>query len=113
MAKARDHKRTIQRRNELARERGYKSYAEQRKIQEAATGAFVWENADLGTPSMKNAEDRENLLLFKRAFFDEPENYATDGPKAKWFVEVAGIMTEEEWREHYPNGIREYLRTAA
>ena len=113
MARARNHRTTYQRRNELARERGYKSYSEQRKIQEKAKGAFVWENADLGDPSMKSSEDRANLLLFKKAFFDEPENYATDGPKAKWFVEVAGIMTEEEWLEHYPNGIRDYLRIAA
>lgn len=113
MARARNHRTTYQRRNELARERGYKSYSEQRKIQEKTRGSFVWENADLGEPSMGNAEDRATLLLFKQAFFDEPDNYATDSPKAKWFVEIAGIITQEEWLEHYPNGIREYIQRAA
>jgi hypothetical protein len=117
MAKKRDHKRTYQERNRLARERGFKNYGEQRRASEYAKDGEMYEDATGGWIPRLETESRadydtqlEMARLYYQAFKVDPNNYSKDGPKAKWFVGVQQIMTYEEWAQHYPRGVREYTR---
>jgi hypothetical protein len=105
LARARDHRSTYVRRNELARERGFRNYADQRKQFRQASTSNAWRGEK---PKANRPLDIDKVKTFHNAF-EVPENaddYSVDGPKAKWFIEVVGTMTREEWIEHYPTGLR-------
>lgn len=114
---ARDHRQTLADRNRLARERGFKNYYEQRRATEFANKQELFTDATEGGVYRIEGESRaeynervRNARTFYDAFKRNPDDYSVDGPKAKWFVEVVGLMTIEEWRKHYPNGVREYTK---
>lgn len=46
--------------------------------------------------------------LYWNAYHVTPDDYSTSGTKAKWYVEIEGLMSYDEWAERYPRGIREY-----
>lgn len=100
------------RRTQLARERGYKSLSEQRKAQAMAKKSDVWNRATLPTPSFRSKASADLNRLYFEAFVLNPDDYSRRGPKARWFTEVAKIMTKDEWAARYPNGIREYSKAA-
>lgn len=117
MAK-RDHKATLRRRNELARERGFKSYSDQRKQMTA------WRNSDIvkrnrniskSNVTVKNAQQTELAKLAWEAFKpgSDPDDYSVDGPKAKLFIALGYVESKEDWEGRYPNGVREYSLAAA
>lgn len=104
------------RRTELARERGFRSYREQREVIRYARESLVeggyqgrqrWPT-DWSLPRANDRESLERAKLFHRAFKEEPNNYSRNGAKARWFVEVEGIMTYDEWQQRYPRGRREF-----
>ncbi len=100
------------RRTELARERGFRSYSEQRKEFEYARRSESWQYGQTsyveqyGMPSARNPADVRRVRLFYQAFKVNPDDYSAKGAKARWFVEVEGIMEYDEWRERYPTGVR-------
>lgn len=105
MAKARDHRATYARRNALARERGFNNYAQQRKELAEASRSNAWRGPK---PRANRPSDIERTKIFHQAF-ENPANaddYSVNGAKAKWFINVVGVMTREEWLEHYPTGLR-------
>jgi hypothetical protein len=106
----RNHRAVHARRNELARERGFKSYAEQRKVMEYASDS---EEIELINPEPLRVDRSEDLAMARThydAFKRNPSDYGPDSAKAKWFVEYVGLMSYKEWAEHYPNGVREYRK---
>jgi hypothetical protein len=107
---SRNHRATHARRNELARERGFKSYAEQRKVMEYARDSELVEDINPEPLRSDNAEDRKLARTYYDAFVTNPNDYGADSAKAKWFVEYEGLLTYKEWTEHYPNGVREYRK---
>lgn len=103
MARARDHRATYARRNELARERGFRNYADQRKEVRIAGKSTAWRGAK---PNVRDAGDIEKVHQWWATFADSEDNYMVGGPKYEWFVNTVESMTHEEWLEHYPNGTR-------
>ncbi len=104
-----------QRRSELARERGFSSLGEQRRAFAFAKKSQGFQGTQYGqasytqyygTPRANRAGDAERVRLFYAAFHDNPDDYSVRGPKARWFVEVEGIMTYDQWQEGYPRGVR-------
>lgn len=116
MPRNRDHKATYARRNELAKERGYSSYAAQRREFERAGRSRVFRAAipeaqkKDGRVSLRtsSAKDRALVRQWQETFYGpDRDDYSPDGPKAKWFVGVLDDYTYDEWRDLYPNGVRE------
>ncbi len=103
---------TYQRRQELARERGFTSYSQQRREFEYARRSEGWQYGQTsytqhyGTPRTSNPADIARVRLFYQAFKVHPNDYSVNGPKARWFVQVERIMEYDEWRERYPTGVR-------
>lgn len=103
---------TFQRRNELAKERGFRSYYDQRKQFEYARRSESWQYGQTsyvqhyGMPRTTNPADIARVRLFYNAFALHPNDYSVRGAKARWFVEIEGIMDYDEWRERYPTGVR-------
>lgn len=101
------------RRNELARQRGFKSYPEQRKALRLTKTSAVWNRSTLPKATVATANTAKLTALYYEAFFTNPDDYSVTGPKARWFTEVAQIMSKDEWASRYPLGIREYHPVAA
>lgn len=103
---------TYQRRVALARERGFTSYADQRKQFAYAVQSESWEYGQAsyveqyGIPRASNPDDVPLVRLFYQAFKLAPNDYSVRGAKAQWFVDVEGIMSYDQWVEHYPTGKR-------
>lgn len=104
---------SYQRRNELARERGFKNYAEQRKWFEQAQRSKAMRGAVPGVESrggktpLRANRDAEVVRQWHEAFYGpDRDDYSVTGPKARWFIDVLGDYTEDEWRELYPLGVR-------
>lgn len=101
-----------QRRNVLARERGFASYSQQRKEFEYARRSESWQYGQTsyvqlyGIPNARNPADVARVRLFYQAFAVNPNDYSARGAKARWFVEIEQIMDYDEWRERYPTGVR-------
>lgn len=113
MAKGpRDHRTTYERRQELARERGFTGYSQQRREFEYARRSESWQYGQTsyvqhyGMPRASNPADVARVRLFYQAFAMNPNDYSIGGAKARWFVEIEGIMDYDEWRERYPTGVR-------
>lgn len=112
------------RRNALARERGFASYGEYRRATEFANRSADFQNlvGEAGGRSGKNlAQARLYYQAFKQS---DPKDYAIRtrrgrpvvttgkdgkirGAKAKWLIDVAGYVGDaEEWKRRYPQGVR-------
>ena len=97
------------RRNELARERGFKSYSDQRKQFEKAQKARTFRAAE-GDRKLRadRPGDAAKVREWEETFYGpDKDDYSVTGPKAKWFVDVLGQYTYDEWRDLYPGGVRE------
>ncbi len=103
----------LARRNELARERGFKSYADQRKqfsYAMHATGEGKGQASYrkvYGKPNARNPSDVQRVKRFYRAFKQSPDNYGPNSPKRQWFTQDQAIMERDDWEERYPRGVRE------
>lgn len=113
MARSRAQNHAVyERRNELARERGFLSYSQQRREFEYARRSESWQYGQTsyveqyGLPRASNPADIARVRLFYQAFKIAPDDYSVNGAKARWFVTVEGIMEYDEWRERYPTGVR-------
>lgn len=102
------------RRNQLAKERGFKSYRDQRKTFEKAgksrTFRAALPPAQLPAGQVKLRTDKDSKLVkeWREAFYGpDRDDYSVNGPKARWFIDVLDEYTEEEWGDLYPNGVRE------
>lgn len=114
--KPRNHQTTYQRRNDLAKERGFKSYADQRKQFERARKARTFRAA---LPANELRDGRADIRTNRRSdvrlvrqweetfYGPDRDDYSVNGPKAKWFVNTLDDYTPDEWRDLYPNGVRE------
>ncbi|MGH7239175.1 MAG: hypothetical protein ACREHG_03805 [Candidatus Saccharimonadales bacterium] len=84
-------------RNARAQLEGYSSYGRKRVVQAYAPKAIpMLEKYGVEiTP--------ENLELTYEAFGmkSNANDYGIDGPKAIWFVELASMMSEDEWEAKY------------
>ena len=82
--------------------------------EESGTNDLFREHYEEPVIGSSDAEDLHMARTFYRAFYGkEKNNYSTSGPKAAWFVGVAGLMTFDEWAARYPLGVREYAPVAA
>lgn len=105
---------TFGKRDALAKKQGFKSYGEKRKILKYAKDSDDFAdvtNRDTDEIRGDDPEVRQQAKLFWDAFKENPDDYSPTGPKARWFVEVEGLMSYDEWKEHYPRGVREYRST--
>jgi hypothetical protein len=105
-------------RNELARERGFRNYYEQRRATQLANADELFTDS-VGAVSRQEAESRSEyneMVKNARAFYNafgvkaNEKDYSADSAKKVWFVDTVGSMTLAEWLKHYPNGVREYQR---
>lgn len=97
------------RRDQLARERGFKSYSDQRKQFQRARKARTFKAA-IGDKKIRtnNAGDVANVRQWEETFYGpDRDDYSVFGPKARWFVDVLDQYTYDEWRDLYPGGVRE------
>lgn len=113
LARSREQNQAVyQRRQELARERGFASYSQQRKEFAYARQSESWQYGQTsyvqhyGIPRTSNPADVARVRLFYQAFAVNPNDYSIGGAKARWFVEIERIMEYDEWRERYPTGVR-------
>lgn len=115
---------TYERRNELAREKGFASYSEYRRATETANRSVEFQRL-IGTEVGGRDADPEDLEM-ARAFFlafkkggENDYSIRTDkngepiigpngeGAKAWWLIKVAGYVDDAaEWKQRYPNGVR-------
>jgi hypothetical protein len=111
---SRNHSATYQRRNALARERGFSSYSEQRKAERLAKESDLYqrwlEEQGKERVSLRDPDQVAALRTYYQAFHQQPDNYQVTGPKAHWFTDYEEMMTADEWEERYPMGVRTYLR---
>lgn len=101
------------RRNELARERGFRSAGEQRKWFEQAQRSTAMRGAVPGVESrggklpLRADRDAAVVRQFHDAFYGpDKDDYSVRGKKARWFIDVLHEYTEEEWERLYPEGVR-------
>lgn len=101
------------RRNELAKQRGFSSSTEQRReMEKAATSkAMVGAVPDIrstgGKLPLRADRDHAVVRQWHEAFYGPQKNdYTVNSPKARWFIDVLGEYTEEEWADLYPDGVR-------
>lgn len=111
------------RRNEIAQSKGFASYGEYRRTTEFANRSqdFQREIGRVGGPKAANLADAK---LFYQAFKQgDPNDYRIRrtqgrltvkmqdgkpvGAKAKWFIDVIGLMDADTWRQLYPRGRRD------
>lgn len=104
---------TFARRNELAIQRGFRSAGEQRKWMEQAQRSKAMRGAIPGVESrggklpLRADRDYRTVQQFHEAFYGPERNdYSVTSPKARWFIDVLGLYTEQEWEDLYPNGVR-------
>lgn len=102
------------RRTELAKERGFKSYRDQRKTFEKAGRSRTFRAAlppsQLSDNKVRLRTDKDAGLVkqWQEAFYGpDKDDYSVNGPKARWFIDVLDQYTAEEWADLYPNGVRE------
>lgn len=116
MAKRRDNAATLRARNELARERGFRNYYDQRKATEYFNTRedFTEETGKVSRADAESREDYNRQLeearIFRDAFKNDSQDYSVGSPKMRWFVEVLHMMTEDEWKAKYPDGVRQYTK---
>lgn len=105
---ARNHSETYRRRNELAKEQGFKSYADKRKSLKVAQDSEEFQAYFPGISGRSSQEELDAAKTFREAFYTKKGrlDYGINGAKAKWFCEYEGIMTYDEWKQHYPEGTR-------
>lgn len=94
-----------QRRNELAKEQGFSSYADKRKQLEYASKSGLFRDT-VGKPNARSRDDLHKVKVFYRAMKEDKSNYSRDSAKAEWFVEIADLMDYDEWEDRYPGGTR-------
>lgn len=101
------------RRDELAKQRGFRSAGEQRKWMEQAERSKAMRGAIPGVESrggklpLRADRDYKTVQDFHKAFYGPERNdYSVGSPKARWFIDVLGLYTEEEWADLYPDGVR-------
>lgn len=100
----RDHRSTYQRRNEIAREQGFKGYSEKRKaLDYARNGSLAGLFADTTGLhhgiSARNPKQMRAVLYFYRGYNQNPDDYSLTGDKAKYIEEIHDMNREE----FYPN----------
>lgn len=102
------------RRNQLAKDRGFKSYRDQRKTFEKAGKSRTFRAAlppaqlPEGKVKLRTNKDSRLVKQWQEAFYGpDKDDYSVNSPKARWFVDVLDAYTAEEWADLYPNGVRE------
>jgi hypothetical protein len=105
---ARDYHAEYEARNELARERGFDSYNDERRLSEAlrdSPGRMDYFEEVFGTRDWKEVADEGGAAAYYNAFIDPVsahEARSSDSARAYWFVEVTGdVESFEEWEELY------------
>lgn len=113
---ARTHKTTLQRRNQIAYDQGYRgkrgglkgAYTEKRKALSYAKNSEEFQAyAPDDEVNGRNNQTAELAKLYYRAHHTTPDTYKVTGNKAKWYVGVEQVMSYTAWAENYPLGIRE------
>jgi hypothetical protein len=102
---------TFQRRNELARQRGYASYGQQRRALTLAKESDLfqrWYDEFYGLDTIRDPAYARAVRTYWEGFHVDPNDYSRTSGKARWFVEYEELMSYEEWEERYPNGVRTY-----
>lgn len=101
------------RRNQLAKERGFKSASEQRKYMEQAARAKPMRGAVPGVESrggklpLRANRDAATVRQWHRTFYGpDKDDYTVNSPKARWFIDMLHAYTESEWAAMYPEGVR-------
>lgn len=115
---------SYQRRNEIARDKGFSGYSEYRRAVEFANASDDFTSI-VGTAGGYAGENLANARLYYQAFkLSDPKDYSIQtskgrpvvrkgkdgkikGAKAKWLIDVAGYVGDaEEWKRRYPSGTR-------
>lgn len=112
------------RRNEIARSKGFASYSEYRRATEFANKSTDFTRATGGKAGGMTGARLDEARLFYQAFKQgdkndyrirrthgqlavKMQNGKPVGAKAKWFVDVEGLMDADTWRILYPRGRRD------
>lgn len=110
------------RRNEIARSKGFSSYGEYRRATEYANRSREFEQK-VGHAGGYKGENLDAARTYYQAYKEgEPNDYTLhkrggklvvtikdgkpSGAKAKWVIDYAGYVDEAEWRRRYPRGRR-------
>lgn len=112
---------SYQRRQELAREKGFSSYGEYRRATEFANRDKEFRRI-VGEAGGSKGRNLAEAKLFYQAFREgNPDDYRLrrnkagdlvvrmrggkpQGAKAKWIIDVAHYVDQDEWRQLYPKG---------
>jgi hypothetical protein len=97
---ARDHQSTYARRQELAQEQGFRSYADKREQLQTARESELF-RAQYPEGNARDPAYLKAVGIYNDAFGGKSRDYRTGSTLSQWFVEYAGIMTYEEWEELY------------
>lgn len=115
---------SYERRNELARTKGFASYSEYRRATEFANRHDDFVRHVGGTAGGTRADNLDIARLYYQAFkLGDKDDYSIQtrngkpivrmvngkpkGAKAKWLIDVAGYVNDaEEWKRRYPAGHR-------
>lgn len=99
---------SYQRRNEIAREKGFKNYAEYRKITEYAKKSGDFRNFVGEKVGGREGANLKDAKEFYEAFGNKKnaDNYSVDSPKAKWLIMMGYVQDRDHWRDLYPTGTR-------
>lgn len=115
---------SYERRNEIAREKGFSSYPEYRRVTEYARKSEEFARFVGPEVGGRTNANLDMAKLYYQAFKQgDPNDYSIRtrngkpvvttkdgkpvGAKAKWLIDVAGYVDDsEEWKRRYPAGAR-------
>jgi hypothetical protein len=108
-AKRRDNSAVYARRNQLARQAGWKSYSQERYAKEKLKQQSVdvqgkWGRFLFRNPQLTREEQRKAFRAFWKGLIDKRtrDDTSRGSPKAEWFVEYDKKVTDyDEWEEKY------------